>query len=63
MALIANVNRDPKKGRAAKPKDFNPYLAKDANDDVVVLDQKGMHELKPMFEGLKNGKNRRNKSR
>jgi hypothetical protein len=25
MALIANVNRDPKKGRAYKPKDFDPY--------------------------------------
>ena len=26
MALIANVNRDPKKGRAFRPADFNPYL-------------------------------------
>jgi hypothetical protein len=24
MALIANVNRDPKKGRPAKPDDFHP---------------------------------------
>jgi hypothetical protein len=24
MALIANVNRDPKKGRLAKPDDFHP---------------------------------------
>jgi len=25
MALIANVNRDPKKGRAMTPADFNPH--------------------------------------
>jgi len=25
LALIANVNRDPKKTRAMKPADFNPY--------------------------------------
>jgi hypothetical protein len=24
MALIANVNRDPKKGRLARPEDFHP---------------------------------------
>ena len=24
MALVANVNRDPKKGRASKPADFHP---------------------------------------
>ena len=26
LALIYNVNRDPKKTRAAKPQDFHPYL-------------------------------------
>ena len=26
MALIANVNRDPKRGRALKPADFHPAL-------------------------------------
>ena len=25
LTLIANVNRDPKKTRAFRPKDFNPY--------------------------------------
>ena len=28
MALIANVLRDPKKSKAVKPSDFNPYNAK-----------------------------------
>lgn len=26
MALIANVNRDPKKGRAFRPADFHPVM-------------------------------------
>jgi len=25
MALVANVNRDPRRTRAFRPKDFNPY--------------------------------------
>ena len=28
MALIANIMRDPKKSKGAKPADFNPYLQK-----------------------------------
>ena len=27
MALLANVNRDPKRGRAFKPADFHPALS------------------------------------
>ena len=27
LALVANVNRDPKKSRAFKPQDFSPYKA------------------------------------
>jgi len=27
LAMIANVNRDPKKGRVLKPDDFNPYAS------------------------------------
>jgi len=26
LAMIANVNRDPKKSRAFEPIDFNPYM-------------------------------------
>jgi hypothetical protein len=29
MALIANVNRDPKKTRPFKPEHFNPYTRQD----------------------------------
>jgi hypothetical protein len=28
LALIANVNRDPKKTRAFKPADFHPFMKK-----------------------------------
>jgi len=27
LSLIANVNRNPKKSRAMRPADFNPWLA------------------------------------
>ena len=41
MALIANVNRDPKKSRPFKPTDFDPY----AIEDDVVLDKDGLRRL------------------
>lgn len=28
LALLANINRDPKRSRTLTPKDFNPYYAK-----------------------------------
>jgi hypothetical protein len=28
MALLANVNRDPKRGRAFSPEDFSPFAAR-----------------------------------
>ncbi|HUU90103.1 MAG TPA: hypothetical protein VM238_02715 [Phycisphaerae bacterium] len=28
MALLANIHRDPKRGKAFKPSDFNPYEVK-----------------------------------
>ena len=44
MALIANVNRDPKKRRPFKPKDFNPYaglhktkVTKISDDELSLL--------------------------
>ena len=29
MALLVNLNRDPRKGKAASPKDFNPFAPKE----------------------------------
>jgi len=36
LALIVNVNRDPKKTRAFKPADFDPYADKYSKRGVVV---------------------------
>jgi hypothetical protein len=37
LALIANVNRDPKKTRPFKPSDFDPYSAKDRREDAIEV--------------------------
>ena len=37
LALIANVNRDPKKTRAYKPSDFNPYSAGDKRNKAIEV--------------------------
>ncbi|NLY01521.1 MAG: hypothetical protein GXY83_35970 [Rhodopirellula sp.] len=47
LALIANVNRDPKKTRPFKPSDFDPYSAKDKRDAAIEV--KDMDVLKSAF--------------
>ena len=54
MALIANVNRDPKKGRACRPADFNPYTAKGSKGTRITADNIG--ELKVMVPPKKKKK-------
>ena len=41
LALVANVNRDPKKSRAFKPSDFNPHAKTSVSmkADISVLKQ------------------------
>ncbi|HPC65344.1 MAG TPA: hypothetical protein P5175_06225 [Anaerohalosphaeraceae bacterium] len=53
MALIANVNRDPKKTRAFKPSDFNPYVPKTSRPDVIVVTKENISHLKHFFTGDK----------
>jgi hypothetical protein len=48
LALIANVNRDPKKTRAFKPSDFDPYSAKDKRDAAIEV--KDMTVLRDVFK-------------
>ncbi len=38
MALLANVNRDPKKGRSYKPDDFNPFAVKRSKGMRLTVD-------------------------
>lgn len=54
MALIANVNRDPKKGRAFRPPDFDPYARTDRRR---VADKNDMAMLRQALEARK-GKQR-----
>ena len=44
MALIVNILRDPKKGKSAKPADFNPYFQRKKPVQKVT-----MKELKTML--------------
>ena len=37
LSLIANANRDPKKGRRFKPADFNPFARRTAGKTGVPL--------------------------
>ncbi|TVQ33879.1 MAG: hypothetical protein EA376_01205 [Phycisphaeraceae bacterium] len=45
LALIANVHRDPKKTRAFKPGDFDPFTKRTGRSDMM--------ELKTLFTGAK----------
>jgi len=49
MALIANVNRDPKRGRAFRPSDFNPYGPKRKVGIPITPDNIGL--LKGLVKG------------
>jgi len=49
MALIANVNRDPKKSRPFQPSDFSPHAAPSSQP----LPKVKMKSLKNMIMGIK----------
>jgi hypothetical protein len=53
LALIANVNRDPKKTRAFKPSDFDPYSARDKRDEAIEVNRENIETLKQAFLGWK----------
>jgi len=52
LALIANVNRDPKKTRPFKPSDFDPYARQDRRERVIV-DEESLAILREALEGRK----------
>ncbi|MCX5673931.1 MAG: hypothetical protein NTX87_02885 [Planctomycetota bacterium] len=53
LALIANVNRDPKRTRAFKPADFNPYEAR--RRAGIPLTKENFRLLKQVFVDRKGG--------
>jgi len=48
LAMIANVNRDPKKGRAFKPADFDPH-AQGGRSDVIEIDRGNVGLMREAF--------------
>ena len=50
MALVANVNRDPKKTRAFKPSDFDPT----ARSGMAPVKTKDLRILKRVFVDRRN---------
>jgi len=54
LALVANVNRDPKKTRAFRPADFNPYEARRSGGGIP-LTKANMGLLKQVFVDRKGG--------
>jgi hypothetical protein len=50
LALIANVNRDPKKSSAVKPEDLNPYARRRRNR--VDIPNVKMKDVKNLLMGL-----------
>ena len=52
MALIANVNRDPKKGRPLAPADFDPHSNDEkAREGVIEVTPETIPEFKKAFRG------------
>lgn len=60
LTLIANTNRDPKKGRAFKPSDFDPYARRDPHYRESLG---GMKEFKAMFLSTRRRTSNQNKER
>jgi len=57
LALIANVNRDPKKGRPFKAADFDPYAAFDKkHGQGAAIEVTDMAVLKNTFVGKNQGR-------
>ena len=51
-SLIANANRDPKKHRALKPSDFDPYVRQDRRSRMVA-DKESLTLLREALEARK----------
>ena len=52
LSLIANVNRDPKKRRAFRPKDFDPY-ASSRKKRTEKISEEDLSLLRDGFKAMK----------
>ena len=55
LCLLANINRDPKKSRALKPSDFDPYVKLDPDHigRPVLITKENIGVLKEAMTGRK----------
>ncbi len=53
MALLCNINRDPKKGKTVYPAEFNPYFNKKCkrSNVIEVKDEESRKLFKEAFVG------------
>ena len=51
LALVANCHRDPKKGRAFRPGDFDPFERE--TGDAIEVNRETIATLKAAFTGRK----------
>jgi len=56
MALLCNINSDPKKGKTFYPIDFNPYMQKESkkvkrSNVIEVNDEQSRELFKSVFTG------------
>lgn len=49
LALITNCHRDPKKSRAAKPRDFHPHVKTERRSNETPKPRVGIEVLKQVF--------------
>jgi hypothetical protein len=55
MALLCNINKDPKRGKTVYPAEFNPYIAADKKQRrnvIEVKDEESRRLFKEAFVGL-----------
>jgi hypothetical protein len=51
LAMLANVNRDPKKTKPFYPADFDPYTAKRQKSNAVVVTKENIEAMRNAFLG------------
>jgi len=53
LALMANCHRDPTKGRAFEPSNFDPYgKGGSERGEVIEVNRENIGDLKVAFEGM-----------
>ena len=51
LAMLANVNRDPKKTKPFMPADFDPYTAKRQRSNAVMVTKDNIEAMRNAFLG------------